>query len=157
VAVAGVTGRVPPVLRRQLRYQTFRHYCRLNVALEASAELAYERLVELCDDPGERATFERIRDDEGRHTAAFRVLVDALTEDDRLAAPSAMGDLVARLAAISPWFVPAPLRATNVVAGRAGAGPVREEVAHGGPRPSLPPASWCGRRRRARGPDGLRQ
>ena len=46
VAVGAATGQVPPVLRRELRYQTFRHYCRLNVALEASAELAYRRLVE---------------------------------------------------------------------------------------------------------------
>ena len=87
VALAGATGQVPPVLRRELRYQTFRHYCRLNVALEASAELAYERLVELCDDPVEKAAFERIRADEARHTEAFRVLADALTEDDLWPAP----------------------------------------------------------------------
>ncbi len=48
VAVGAATGQVPPVLRRELRYQTFRHYCRLNVALESSAELAYRRLVELA-------------------------------------------------------------------------------------------------------------
>jgi hypothetical protein len=134
VAVAGATGRVPPVLRRELRYQTFRHYCRLNVALEASAELAYERLVELCADPGEQAALERIRDDEGRHTAAFRVLVDALTEDDRLAAPGAIGDLVARLAAISTWFVPAPLRATEGAEGGAGGAPAGDAAADHGPR-----------------------
>ena len=54
VAVAGATGRIPPLLRRELRYQSFRRYCELNVALELSAELAYVRLVELARD-AERA------------------------------------------------------------------------------------------------------
>ncbi len=80
VALGAATGQVPPVLRRELRYQTFRHYCRLNAALEASAELGYERLAELCDDPEEGATFERIRNDERRHGEAFRALANALTE-----------------------------------------------------------------------------
>ena len=52
VAVAGATGRIPPLLRRELRYQSFRRYCELNVALELSAELAYVRLVELARDDG---------------------------------------------------------------------------------------------------------
>ena len=109
VALGAATGQVPPVLRRELRYQTFRHYCRLNAALEASAELGYERLAELCDDPEERATFERIRNDETRHGEAFRALADALTDDDRLSGPGG-ADLADRLAAISVWFVPARFR-----------------------------------------------
>jgi uncharacterized protein (DUF362 family) len=122
VALAGATGQVPPVLRRELRYQTFRHYCRLNAALEASAELGYVRLVELCDDPDERATFERIRADEARHAEAYRVLAGALTEDDRLADPGAGGDLAARLAAISTWFVPRRLRPADIAARWPGTG-----------------------------------
>ena len=39
VAAAGALGRIPPVLQRELHYQTFRRYCVLNVALEATAEL----------------------------------------------------------------------------------------------------------------------
>jgi hypothetical protein len=109
VAMAGLTGQVPPVLRDELRYQTFHRYCELNIALEASAELAYRRLVELSDDPVRR-TIDRIRDDEARHTEAFRLLAAALTEDDRLCDPSALDRLVADLAAVSVWFVPAHLR-----------------------------------------------
>lgn len=119
VAVGAATGQVPPVLRRELRYQTFRHYCRLNVALESSAELAYRRLVELARGPAECDSFERIRDDEARHAAAFGLLADALGEDDRLQAPDAVPQLVTGLEAISPWFVPAHLRAAT----RAGSGP----------------------------------
>ena len=45
--VASALGRIPPALKPELNYQTFRRYCELNVALEATAELAYRRLIEL--------------------------------------------------------------------------------------------------------------
>ncbi len=110
VAAAGLTGQIPPALRHELRYQTFHRYCQLNIALEASAELAYQRLVELSSDPVERLTIDRIREDEARHTAAFRLLAEALTDDDRLVSPASAEDLVSQMAAISVWFVPAHLR-----------------------------------------------
>jgi hypothetical protein len=46
VAAASALHRMPPALAKELRYQTFRRYCELNVALEASAEFAYRRLVQ---------------------------------------------------------------------------------------------------------------
>ena len=110
VAAAGLTGQIPPVLRHELRYQTFHRYCQLNIALEASAELAYRRLVELSNDPVERGTMDRIREDEARHTDAFRLLAAALTDDDRLVDPASVDDLVSQMATISVWFVPARLR-----------------------------------------------
>jgi Domain of unknown function (DUF362) len=114
VAVAGITGQIPPMLRRELRYQTFHRYCQLNVALEASAELAYRRLVELSDDPVEKRTIDRIREDEARHTEAFRLLSNALTDDDHLVDPASVPDLVARMADISVWFVPSRLRPSSM-------------------------------------------
>ena len=87
VAVGRLSGQVPAILRRELRYQTFHRYCELNVALEATAELAYRRLVELATSAEEEETFERIRADEARHGAAFRVLGAALTAEDRAAPP----------------------------------------------------------------------
>jgi uncharacterized protein (DUF362 family) len=117
VAAAGLTGQIPPVLRRELRYQTFHRYCQLNVALEASAELAYRRLVELSDDPVERQAVDRIREDEARHTAAFRLLAGALTDDDRLVSSASVDLLVSQMAVISVWFVPARLRAAIVETG----------------------------------------
>lgn len=112
VAVAGATHRMPAALAGELRYQTFRRYCALNVALEASAEFAYRRLVQVARSAEERAAFERIRDDEARHTAAFRLLTDALTDDDRLAPDLPVGLLAERLSQISAWFVPATQRVT---------------------------------------------
>jgi uncharacterized protein (DUF362 family) len=110
VAAAGLTRQIPPALRRELHYLTFHRYCQLNVALEASAELAYRRLVELSTDPVEQQTIDRIREDEARHTDAFRLLAAALTDDDRLVRPDSVGDLVSRMAAVSIWFVPTRLR-----------------------------------------------
>ena len=114
VAAAGLTRQIPPALRHELHYQTFHRYCQLNIALEASAELAYRRLVELSNDPLKRRTMDRIREDEARHTEAFRLLGAALTDDDRLVNPASVDDLVARMAAISVWFVPARLRPAGV-------------------------------------------
>lgn len=110
VAVAAAAHRMPPALARELRFQTFRRYCELNVALEASAEFAYRRLVELAGSEEERVAFERIRDDEARHVAAFRLLTEALTEDDHLVPDLLPANLAGQLAAISPWFVPAAQR-----------------------------------------------
>ena len=110
VAAAGLTGRIPRVLRQELRYQSFHRYCQLNVALEASAELAYRRLVELSDDADKRNIIDRIREDEARHTSAFRLLSAALNEHDRLVNPGGVDELVAQMAEISIWFVPSRLR-----------------------------------------------
>lgn len=111
VEVASALGRIPPALKPELSYQTFRRYCALNVALEATAELAYRRLVELARDDEEGATFARVRDDEARHMAAFRILAASLTDSDRLASTTSPNGLLAELAEVTPWFVPATLRA----------------------------------------------
>jgi uncharacterized protein (DUF362 family) len=110
VAAARVTHRMPPELASELRYQTFHRYCALNVALEASAEYAYRRLVEVARSDEERAAFDRIRSDEARHAEAFRLLTEATTEDDRLAGGISVEHLAQRLARISPWFIPADQR-----------------------------------------------
>ena len=112
VAVAAATGQIPSFLRTELRYLTFRRYCELNVALEASAELAYRRLIEVTRDADERHTLEQICEDEQRHAAGFRLIAGELTDDDRLIDPAAAPALIERLGAVSPWFVPADLRAS---------------------------------------------
>jgi uncharacterized protein (DUF362 family) len=110
IVVAAMLGRIPAALRGELEFQTFRRYCELNIALEASAELAYGRLIELTESEAERRTLERIRDDEVRHRDAFALVAELLTTDDRLVPGSALGDLTARFSRISRWFVPAAMR-----------------------------------------------
>ena len=110
IFVAGVMGRIPSALKGELRFATFHRYCELNVALEASAELAYRRLVEVTGSDEERETIEHIRQDEARHRDAFALLAEVLTVDDRLAAGVSPTDLADRLSEISEWFIPAALR-----------------------------------------------
>ena len=62
----------------------------------------------------ERVAFDRIRDDEARHAAAFRLLTDVLTDDDRLAGGWTAQRLAERLEEISPWFLPAAQRPATV-------------------------------------------
>ncbi len=110
VAVAGAFRRMPPALQHELRHQTFHDYCRLNVALEASAELAYRRLVDLAVDDDERDAFERIRADEERHVRAFRLLCSTVNADGHPAERATSAWLIDELSRISPWFIPASLR-----------------------------------------------
>lgn len=133
VGVAGALHRVPAALARELRYQTFQRYCALNVALEASAEFAYRRLVQLARSQEERTAFERIRADEARHAAAFRLLTEVITEDDRLIAGLSTEHLAEQLSQISPWFVPATQRAAaGDPAGRRSFGSRAPVVVRGG-------------------------
>jgi hypothetical protein len=111
IAVARASHRMPEALARELRYQTFRRYCALNVALEASAEFAYRRLVQVATSEEERVAFERIRGDEHRHMEAFRLLTEVLTADDHLVAGLSAQRLAERLSQLSPWFLPTAQRA----------------------------------------------
>jgi uncharacterized protein (DUF362 family) len=110
IFIAGAFGRIPTALKRELRFQTFHRYCELNVALEASAELAYRRLIELTEPEADRRTIERIREDEVRHKAAFALLAEVLDVDDRLVPNQSPQRLIERFSEISEWFIPSRLR-----------------------------------------------
>jgi uncharacterized protein (DUF362 family) len=109
LAGARLARRIPPLLAQELRHATFERYCRLNAALERSAEMGYERAVTLASTDEERAIFERIRIDEHHHSRAFAIIADAF-DGDRLAPGASAEQLAADLSAVSPWFVPADLR-----------------------------------------------
>jgi Domain of unknown function (DUF362) len=101
---------VPGVVVDELDDRGFRRFCLLNVALEQSAIISYERLIPLLTDDAERAAFDRIIADEHRHRALFDVLADVLDDTDRLRDDVSVDDVIERLAAITPWFLPAALR-----------------------------------------------
>jgi Domain of unknown function (DUF362) len=111
VTVAGLSGQVPPALRHELKFQTFHRYCLLNVALEASAALAYRRLIELADTEEDRRVYERLREDEERHVAAYALFTDAVMDGGGLAEATEPERLAEQLEAICPWFIPAARRA----------------------------------------------
>lgn len=99
-------GQVSKALVPELSYHSFARYCELNVALERSAELCYERLTELALDDAERAQFARIHTDEVRHRRMFGVLARSFAASDELAHGVGERDIVAGLAAVSEWFLP---------------------------------------------------
>jgi uncharacterized protein (DUF362 family) len=126
VLLAGrLSGQVSRSLAAELSYQSFARYCTLNEALERSAELCYERLIELAIDRVEREQFERIRADEQRHREMFAVLARSFDATDRLACGADEATIIAGLAAVSRWFLPGEHRGSS--AGRhwpASGGPV---------------------------------
>ena len=109
LAGARLTRRIPPLLAQELRNASFERYCRLNAALERSAEMGYERAVTLASTGDERTIFERIRIDEANHSRAFTILANAFDGDELVPGANAE-QLAADLLAVSPWFLPADLR-----------------------------------------------
>lgn len=107
-----LSGKIPPSVRGELHHQPFRAVCAFNVAAETTAELGWRRMDAVAADPragsnaAERAVLCRMAEDEGRHAALFRVLVDALDDDDALTISSA--ELCARIGAVGQRFVALP-------------------------------------------------
>ncbi|GIE36925.1 hypothetical protein Ait01nite_099700 [Actinoplanes italicus] len=126
VLLAGrLSGQVSRNLAAELSYRSFARYCALNEALERSAELCYERLIELAADPAEQRQFERIRGDEQRHREMFAVLARSFGATDRLTPGTTVAGVVADLGAVSPWFLPGEHRDGSARRSRpAAAGPV---------------------------------
>ena len=118
ILIGVMTRRVPPALRQERRFQSFRRYCALNIVLEKTAELAFGRMVEVALKEEHRETFARRRPDEQRHTEAFQVLCDAITDDGRLAEGWTDNRVIATLVSLSPSFVAAASRPTAAVTDR---------------------------------------
>lgn len=138
VAAARLTRRISPTLARELKFRTFRAYCELNEALEHTAELSYRRIIDIARTPDEAEAFERIRSDEARHGAAFRIFIDALQVDDQLREDVTAESLATTLGELSPWFLPGVWREVDGTSSRSSFGtnaPVA--VAH---RPSRRPS-----------------
>ncbi len=110
IQLGRLAGRIPDGLEDELSYQGFRRFCLLNVALEETAVLSYERTIELLSDPEQVEAFTRILEDERRHAQVFAVLADAFDDDDQLAPGMTFDLLVEHVRAVSPWFLPADLR-----------------------------------------------
>lgn len=113
IALGRVAGRIPDGLQDELSYHGFRRFCLLNVALEKTAVLSYERTIELLSDPDAIDAFSRILADERRHARVFAVLADAFDDTDQLREGMTFEQLTERVGEISPWFLPARSRATN--------------------------------------------
>lgn len=141
VGTARLTGRIDPLLAAELRATTFHRYCRLNVALERTAERSYVRAVELAETEQEAATFRRIGAEEGRHARLFESFAAALDPDDRLVGE--VEDLRRAVAAIGADFLPAAMRPSGGPAARTptGAGVTAPVVLRGRGDATVPATS----------------
>lgn len=107
-------GRIPEAVRGDLHHLAFRDYCRLNVAAETTAAMAWRRMVVIVQehgietDAGDVAAFERMAEDEDRHAGIFGALADAFDGEDRLRAGIDAASLRDRVGAVGQRFLAVP-------------------------------------------------
>ena len=109
--LGSLLGKVPRDVREHLRYGPFRNFCLFNIDAEETAELCWQRLVELVEPMPEISRtlvddFRHIAADEKRHGRIFRILADALDEQDRLVPGESAATLISKIAEVSDHFLP---------------------------------------------------
>ena len=117
LAQAGrLVGKLSPDLRDELKHKSFREYCIYNVDAEETAELCWDRLIELEDELGgpDVATFKRIAREEREHLRVFQTIADVLDEYDWLRGGTTPQSLAATLATIGTRFVPPAFQPASV-------------------------------------------
>lgn len=115
----GLLGKVPADVKQFLKYGPFRDFCLFNVDAELTAEVCWQRILELaagqpdlhehtCDD------FRRIVADEERHGQVFQILANALDENDRLVPGESAESLAAKISRVGEVFLPRDYRGTTM-------------------------------------------
>jgi len=109
--LGGLMGKVPRDVREHLRYGPFRNFCVFNVDAEDTAELCWNRLVELVGTMPEIPPtliddFRHIAADERRHGRIFRILADALDDHDHLVSNENAESITKKIAEVSGYFLP---------------------------------------------------
>lgn len=110
-----LVGKVPADVRRHLQYGPFRNFCAFNVDAEKTAAVCWYRIAALAASQPDIAhdlgrDFHRVAVDEDRHGDVFRILHDALTDDDTLAPGLTTSGLVERLRGVGEDFLPRRFR-----------------------------------------------
>ncbi len=103
--VGRILGKVPRGVRNDLRFLSFREFCRLQVDAERTAAACWNRLSELGPeisrlDESACAEIGRMLSDEQRHCEIFRIIGDGLD------GVSSTDEVISRLRAIDAFFVP---------------------------------------------------
>jgi len=105
---ARVIGKLSPDLREELKPKSFRDFCVYNVDAEETAEMCWNRLIELEQLLGGKdlAAFERIAREERDHRNVFEAVANVLDEHDWLRQGTTAASLATILRAIHPRFAP---------------------------------------------------
>lgn len=103
---ARVIGKLSPDLREELKPKSFRDFCRYNVDAEETAELCWDRLIELERELGgpDVATFQRIAREEREHRDVFATIASVLDEHDWVVRGTTAANLADRLRDIGTRF-----------------------------------------------------
>ena len=122
-----LVGKVPADVQQHLRYGPFRDFCLFNVDAEKTAWLCWNRLAQLAraDSQLESRTaddFARIARDERRHEQVFRILADALDDNDELKSDESAETLAEKIREVGEVFLPRSWRHTNRVENPLGSG-----------------------------------
>jgi uncharacterized protein (DUF362 family) len=115
-------GKIPDEIRPSLTHQHLRDYCRFNADAERSAAISFAHMrllhaevLAMGEAPalvlpdGFAVEVTRMEEDERLHQRVFEAIAGLLGEDDELVPGKGPDDLVAAVAAIDGWLVPAAL------------------------------------------------
>jgi hypothetical protein len=116
--LGSLLGKVPRDVREHLRYGPFRNFCLFNVDAEDTAQLCWQRLVDLSRQlPVRDATlledFLHICADEERHGRIFRIFAEALDEQDHLVTGETATAILQKIAEVSNYFLSNQQRAAS--------------------------------------------
>ncbi len=105
---ARLVGKLSPDLRAELKHKSFREFCIYNVDAEETAELCWDRLIELeAELDGENLeAFTRIGREEREHRMVFETVANVLDEYDWLRGGVTAQSIASALEAIGPRFSP---------------------------------------------------
>lgn len=112
---ARVVGKLSPDLRAELKHKSFRDFCLYNVDAEETAELCWERLIDLeIELEGDDVeVFTRIGREEREHRMIFAAVSDVLDEYDWLRGGTTAESLAATLQTVGVRFVPPAHRVSS--------------------------------------------
>ena len=103
---ARLVGKLSPDLRAELRHKSFREFCTYNIDAEETAELCWNRIVELEIELGgpNVAEFCRIGREEREHLEVFAAIAAVLDEPDWLLPGTTAASLAATLGQVGSRF-----------------------------------------------------
>lgn len=113
--VGKLTGKVPKAVKQHVRYGPFRDFCAFNIDAERTAQICWERILDLAREmpeftPESLHDLARVAYDEDRHAQIFQILYDALDDEDRLVPGESADTLRTKIGAISDYFLPRQFR-----------------------------------------------
>jgi len=125
--LGALAGQVPREVRKYLRYRPFRDFCLFNVEAEHTAQLCYERMVQIAPEVPEippvlADDFRRVCTDEESHRRVFQILADALDDQNRLVAGETPDTLAQKLGEVGEVFLPRERRVSWAAGNPLGSG-----------------------------------